>query len=236
MRGLALSTIWILAGTALAGALFWAFLNTPESTLVTLVLSLILVVSTIAVLAVTIGGALAGWSSGRAMISRDTLLRAVVAFVPALLVTASGWFAVGHALEWLTATSGEISAWFLATFGWQDIRPLLRGLALVGEWFRWVVVPFASLVWLGHAIAGRWQPKADYAWLPRTAGPLRLLLVTFVAWLTLWLPTAYGLYWMPQGLPQTWIEPAIAALKLATMAVVGAAGLSLIIRLASRST
>lgn len=236
MRTLAWSTAGILTGTLLAGALFWALLNTPESTIVTLALSLLLALSVVIVLAATVGAAMAGWSGGWAAIRRDTLVRGVIAFVPALLFVAAGWFAVGSALDWVSARSGEISAWFVATLDWQDVRSLIRGVEIGGEWLRRIVIPFAALVGLGHAIAGAWRPTAPYAWLPRAAVPVRLLLVTLVAWLTLWMPAAYGLYWMPPGLPPTWIEPAIAAIKLATMAVVGATGMSLIIRLAARSS
>jgi hypothetical protein len=162
------------------------------------------------------------------------LVRGVLACLPALLVALAGWFAVGNALDRLTDRSGEISAWFLSALDWQDVRPLIRATALFGEWLRRIVFPFAALVLVGHAIAGGWRSAAPYAWLPRAPAPLRLLLVTLVAAVSLWVPVAYGLYWMPRGLPPTWIEPAVAVLKLALMAVVGAIGLSLIIRLAAR--
>jgi hypothetical protein len=234
IRALALSTAVILAGIGLAGGLFWAFLNTPESTMVALALSVVLALTVLAVLGVTVSAALTGWAGGWRTIRRDTLVRGALAFVPALLFVAAGWFAVENALGWVTARSGEISAWFLAVFDWQDVRPLIRTAVLFGEWLRRIVIPFAALIGLGHAIAGAWQPTAPYAWLPQASAPIRLLLVTAVAALTLWAPVTYALYWMPRGLPATWVEPAIAAIKLATIAVVGAAGLSLIIRLAAR--
>jgi hypothetical protein len=52
--------------------------------------------------------------------------------------------------------------------------------------------------------------------------------------LTLWAPYNYGLYWMPRGLPPTWMEPAAALVKFGIIALVGALGLSLIARLAAR--
>jgi hypothetical protein len=234
MRALALSTAAILAGAGLAGGLFWAFVNTPESTAITLAASLLLIVALLAVLAATLSAALAGWAGGWRMIRRDAVVRGLLAFVPALLLVVAGWFVVGSLIERLTMRSGEISAWFLAAFDWQDVRPLIRAAVLFGEWLRWIAIPFAALIWLGRAIAGTWRPESAYAWQPQASAAVRLLLVTAVAALTLWAPVTYGLYWMPRSLPPTWIEPAMAAVKLATIALVGAVGLSVIVGLAAR--
>lgn len=234
MRALAESTAVILAGAGMAGGLFWAFLNTPESTAITLAISLVLVVALLTVLGATFGVTLTAWGGGWRILRRETLVRGVIYFVPALLLVVVGWLAVGSAIGRLTARSGEISAWFLVTFDWQDVRPLIRAAVLFGEWLRWVVIPFAALIWLGRAIAGRWQTAAPYAWRPQASAAVRLLLVTAIAALTLWAPLAYGLYWMPRSLPQTWIEPAIAAAKLSAIAIVSAIGLSVIIGLAAR--
>lgn len=234
IRTLALSTAVILSGAGVAGGLFWAFLNTPESTVITLAWSLVLAGALVIVLGVSVGAALAAWAGGWRAIRSWTMVRGVLAFVPALLFVLAVWFAIGSAIGWLTARSGEISAWFLATLDWQDVRPLIRAAVIVGEWLRWVVIPFAALIWLGRAVAGNSRAVAPYAWRPQTSWRLRLLVVTAVAALTLWAPVTYGLFWMPRGLPPTWIEPAIAAVKLAGMAVVAAIGLSVIIGLAAR--
>jgi hypothetical protein len=233
-RALALSTAAILAGAGLAGGLFWAFVNTPESTVLTLAVSLLLIVALLAVLAVTFSASLAAWAGGWRTIPRDAVVRGVLAFVPALLVVLAGWFVVGGAIDRLTLRNGEVSAWFLATFDWQDVRPLIRAAVIFGEWLRWIAIPFAALLGLGRAIAGAWRPASIYAWQPRASAAVRLLLVTAVAAVTLWAPVTYGLYWMPRGLPPTWIEPAVAAVKLATIALVGAVGLSVIVGLAAR--
>ena len=74
MRSLALSTAWILAGSAVFAALYWAFINTPESTIFMLALSLLLVIGMGVVLGVTWSGALDGWSRGW---TRGTVRRAL---------------------------------------------------------------------------------------------------------------------------------------------------------------
>jgi hypothetical protein len=234
MRSLVISMSWILGGSAVAAALYWAFLNTPESTVFTLALSAMLALALIAVAGATVGAALTGWSAGWPRLVPGRLVRATVAFVPALLVSAVVWMAIGRALGWLTAHGGEISAWFIATLGWSDVRPLLNAARILGDWLRGVAVPFAALVCVGAVIVDAGRPFTPYAWLPRARLPLRLLLVTAVAALTLWAPFTYGLYWMPRGLPPTWLEPAVALVKFGILALVGALGLSLIARLAAR--
>jgi len=234
MRPLVISVAWILGGSAVAAALYWAFLNTPESTVFMLGLSAMLALTLFAVAGATVGGALAGWGAGWPRLVPGRLVRSTVAFVPALLVSAIVWLAIGRALGWLTAHSGEISAWFIATLGWSDVRPLLSAARLLGDWLRGVAAPFAALVCVGAAIGGAGRPFTPYAWLPRARLPLRLLLVTAVVALTLWAPYTYGLYWMPRDLPPTWVEPAAALVKFGIIALGGALGLSLIARLAAR--
>jgi hypothetical protein len=153
-----------------------------------------------------------------------------------LVLVSIVWWAIGRALDGLGARSGEISAWFIATLNWSDVRPVIAGAQTLGEWLRRVAVPFAALVWLAGVLTGTWRPAVPYAWLPGTGMLARLALATALATITVWLPFAYGLYWMPRGLPPTWIEPAVALLKFAAMAMVAAVGFSLIVRLAARTT
>ncbi len=227
MRGLLVSSVWTLAGAAVAAALFWGFLNTPESTVFTLALSAVLVLAMYAVLAATVAGALTGWQDGWRALPMAAAARGVVTCLPAVVVVLAMWWVVGQWLSWLTAHSGEISAWFIATLNWADVQPLLRGVEGASQWLRWVVVPFAALVWLGDALAGNWRPSR------RSASPVRLALVTAIAAATVWAPLTYLIYWKPPGLPPTWVEPVFAVAKFAAMAFLGAMGWSLITRLAA---
>jgi hypothetical protein len=236
MRALALSTAWILGGLAVAGALAWAFLNTPESTVFTLSLSLVLVLAICAVLGITVGGAVLGWLRGWTAASLRRAPAGGLAALPPLVFVALVWWLVGRLMEWTTAHAGEISAWSIARLDWSDAQPLLVGISWTGDWVRTIAAPFAALVWLAHVLARGWRPIADSACLRRACAPLPLALATLVCAATIRLPLAYGLSWMPRGLPPTWVEPAVAVLKLAALAVLGAAGLSTIVRLAVRGT
>lgn len=232
IRGLVLSVTWLLAGAGVAGGLFWTFLNTPESTVFTLaasvVLALLIYVATGAALGIVLGGWSAGWT-GNPWRHIGASVRAMA--LPLMAVLA-GWWLVGRCLGWVAAHEGEISAWFIATLDWSDVRPLLNGVRVGGEWIRRVLVPFAALAWLGQLVVLGWRPLLDGATWRRGLSPPRLALATAVAMATIWAPLTYGLYWMPRGLPPTWVEPAVAVAKFALMALLGAIGLSLIARLA----
>jgi hypothetical protein len=233
IRPLLLSVAWILSGAALGAALFWAFLNTPESTIFTLGASLILVIAMAVVTAATTTGAMAGWIAGW----QQSIVRAAMAGMPAIvppaILVVVVWWIVGRGLGWLAAHDGEISAWFIATLDWSDVRPLLNGARLGMAWARTVLVPFAALVWLGHILAHGWRPLLDRASVVRALSPWRLAAATAIAAATLWAPLTYATYWVPPGLPPTWAEPAVAVVKFSAMAVLGAIGMSMVTRLAA---
>lgn len=232
MVRLAIGTTWMLAGGAAFGGAYWAFLNTPESTIFALALSLLLILVMYVVLALTWSGALLVWADGWSGTTARRALDGVPRFVPPLLLMVLGWWLVGLAVEWVAARSGEISAWFIVTFGWSDVEWLIRGAGYVGEWVRRLVVPFAGLVWLGELLSRGWRPLLDRACLARAFSPVRLLLATLIAGVTIQVPVAYGVYWVPKGLPATWVEPAFAAVKFGVIFLIGAIGASLIARLA----
>lgn len=228
------ATAWVLAGLAAGAGLFWAFVHTPESTIFTLALSLLLVVLIYVVAALTASGLVFGWSRGWSVTSLRNSPSGIVPFLLPLGLTVLVWWLVGQGLTWLDARAGEIAAWFIVQFDWSDVSWPLSGVHGIAETVRWVVVPFGALVWHGQLVRRGMRPLVDPAVLTRAASPLRLLTVGAVAILTIWAPLRYGLYWMPAGLPPSWIEPAVAAAKFAGMAVIAAAGVAVIAALAAR--
>lgn len=222
MRRLAEVTAWILAWGVLTGATYWAFLTTPESTVWALMLSALLAIVSLTLLAIAINGAIAAWSSG---LSRDTLRRAaarIPAIVPAVLIVAMSWWLVGRITGWVSAHSGEISAWFIARLGWSDVSALFIGINWLGWWVRWIFMPMIAL----SVVAGGNR---------RGASPLRLVIATLWFLLLVAAPWAYLAPWRPAGIPPTWVEPMFIALKLAVTALLMATGLALITREASRA-
>jgi hypothetical protein len=236
MRRLVISASWILAGAAGGSLLFWAFLNTPESTIATLAASLLLVVAMYTVAAVSISGALWTWTGDARAARRPPIATGLLALLPPLALALAGWWVVGRGQGWLAAHAGEISAWFIATLDWSDVRPLVEGVRAAGEALRVLVVPFLGLVWLARVLARGWRPLFDRSVAAHALSPWRLAMVAAVAAATLWAPLYYGVYWRPAGLPPPppfWIEPAFAVVKFAAIATVGAFGLSVIARLAA---
>lgn len=230
MRALAVSTAWLLAGAGVAAVLFWGFLNTPESTGFMLAISAALAVALYVVLAVTLAGGLLGWQRGWRGVPLGGALRGVVLCVPALLLVLGTWWGVERWLAWLASHQGAISAWFIATLDWPDVRPLLRATEIGSNTLRWAVVPFAALVWVADALAGEWRPVRSW----RVGTLARVAVAGAIAAATVWAPLTYGLYWRPRGLPPTWVEVPVAAAKFAGMALLAAIGVSLILRLAVR--
>jgi hypothetical protein len=228
---------WTLAGAGLGAGLFWGFLNTPESNALMLGLSLLLALAIAWAVGTTTVVVLEGWAKGWPSAGLRGSVRGLPGFVAAGLVAAGAWWVVGLGQEWLVARSGEISAWFIATFDWSDVRPLLDGLRLAGDWLRTVAVPFAVLTWLARVITTGWRRSIDGALLRHALSPWRLAMVTAVAGLTIWAPLTYGLYWRPlyTTVPPAWVEPTVSLAKFALIAVVAAAGLGVIARLAASS-
>lgn len=228
MKALAACTAWMLGGLTVTGGLFWAFLNTPESTVWTLAASALLLLAMYFAIGLTWSGALMGWSRGWSRPALGRALRGTAAFLPPLLLAGAAWWIIGRALAWMGAHAGEIGAWLMVQFGWADSSPLLAAVGYALNWLRMVAVPFAALVWLGVLLDRGWRPMLDRASIRRAFAPKGLLIATVVFVATIVLPLSYGTYWMPRSLPVSWVEPAVAAIKFGVMGVVAAAGLSVI--------
>ena len=218
----------ILAGRRPCRALYWAFLNTPESTVFMLALSLLLVDRAWPWCwrdRQRRAGS-AGPAAGRA-VRCDAPLGGVPAFVPVALFVLAVWWAVGPRPRLARrARSGEISAWFIATFNWSDVRPLIARRALCGDWLRIVVAPFA-----GAGVAGRRARRQVAARISLRVAAARVRRRRDWCWRPSWRPHAVGAahlraYWMPAR-PAADVDRAgdSRSLKVAMIALAGAVGL-----------
>ncbi|MCC7125316.1 MAG: hypothetical protein IT178_10745 [Acidobacteria bacterium] len=232
MRAWALATVWILGGSAVGAALFWLLLNTPESTVFMLAGTLLLALAIYVVAAVTWSGALLGWARGWSAAALRGAWLGIGLALPPLIAIAAVWWVVSAAQRWILIRQGEISAWFIATLDWGNVTPLFAAIEYAGDWFKLIAVPFIGLTWLASMLRSGFTPLIDRASLAHATRPLRLLTATAIVILLVWAPSHYALYWMPAGLPPTWVEPAVAAAKLAAIAILGAAGLGLVAKLA----
>ena len=220
---LALITAWILAGTALTGGVYWAVLNTPESTILAVITSVVLLVAALVLLGVTVNGAIVMWSNGP---SRSALRRALwraPAVVPAVLIVVAIWWLVSQAETWVALRQGPTNAWFIARFGWGDVSWLFTGIRYGAMWIRWVIAALLA-VWvmatLLHGVKFRLSVK-------------RVALATLWFAVLIALPWAYLVPWRPAWLPPTNVELAFSIVKLSVAAGLLAAGAALVIREAS---
>lgn len=222
---------WLAAGAALVAALYWLFLNTPESNVLMLSVSALLVLLMIALAAtvanvavlIALGGPL---GSSVAVGARRAGWCLVVAVPLAALI----WVVLlGDA--WVARHAGEISAWFIARSGWADITPLFTAQRYVSVWLRWVLLPVAALAALASFL--RRDTDGRRGWL-RATWCWRTLLIATLAFVVLVVLPWRAAFWRPEGLPHTWIEPTIAAAKLAVVAALMAIGFAIMVVAAAR--
>jgi hypothetical protein len=215
--------------------LYWGFLNTPEANLVMLTLSAVLVLLMIVVGAVVVNVAILLALGSPVRSSVATGARWSVAVVIACLAVLPLVWMINRGDAWVASRSGEISAWFIAKVGWADITPLFQTQMYLSVWLRWVLLPVTVLaalaVWLQHG--GRAIGRARWlraAWHWRTLVIATLTFVVLIAY-----PWRVAT-WRPQGLPATWIEPALAAVRLSAIAASMAVGAAVVIMTVARQT
>lgn len=245
MRRLAGVTLTLLVGAAVSGAAYWGFLSTPESTVWMLGLSALLVAGALAAAATSVNAALLLWSadiaqgadaSGSAGARRGAIAlarqaaRGVAACAPALAVLIAVWWLTSAGEAWVAAHSGEISAWFIATAGWADVRWMFTATGWLAAWVRAVGAPLVALTWWNAALGGQWWPAR--AALRQAVSLKALAVVTIVVGLLVWVPWTYLVPWRPEGLPPGTGEIAFVVAKLGVAAVLMAVGVALVARAA----
>jgi hypothetical protein len=221
----------LAVGGITCGALYWAFLNTPESNTWMLGLSTLLVTALVAIAALATNTAvLVGRGSG---ISK--------ALAPA--VRGAGWFLVAISPlvigsifvlrmdQWVIERQGEINAWFIAQFGWADISRLLHAHVWTSRWVRWAVLPVISVSLLAALLLP--EDRRHGAWLRRATHWRTLVIATF-AYIFLFVWPWQLTTWRPE-LPPTWVEPTVAALRLGAALLAGLLGATLIVLAASHA-
>ena len=225
---------WLAVGGGVLATSYWLFLNIPESNALVLSASAILVVAMIVVAAITINGALLLANGGDSLSSLRRAAVGIPAFLIAALPVLIVWVAVLMVDRWIVQHSGEISAWFIARFGWSKIEPLFVAQQWLSRWIRWLVAPLAAFRLLSMLLEngvrsithGGWVRRA-WHWRTLAIGTAVFLRMLVSPWrLTLWRPR----------LPATWMEPAIAGLRLVAVALLGLIGSALLISLAVKKS
>lgn len=227
---LLLATVWILLGGAIAGGVYWAFLITPVSTASALAFTAILAAIVLALIGLIANGAMEIWSNGWSLAGLTRAFRSIPAIVPAALIVLVLWWITSRSEVWVAERSGPINAWFIARFGWDDMRWLFTAFGYVANWLRWVVGVMLALSLMSAIISLGWSAVARVSWITSALRPRRLLIATLAFVVLIALPWMFIVPWRPESLPPTSLETLFIVAKLTLVAVSAAIGLALVMK------
>ncbi len=230
-----LTATWLLIGAAITSGIYWTFLITPESSISALFASAVLALIAFFTAAVTITGAIEILQHGFSTAGVMRALRSIGSAIPAALILLLLWWITMRAEAAITMRSGEISAWFIARFGWADVSWLFRGVHGIAIWLRWVVAAMLAASMMAAVTARGWIAAADRGWVTQALRPRAIAVATIFFVLLIAVPWTFLVPWRPQGLPATSAELVFTVAKLALSAIVFATGASLMLREATRA-
>jgi hypothetical protein len=228
------TVVWLAAGHAVIGLLFWVFLQVPESNVLMLTASLLTIAAMVCLL-----GCVEAFGMTRAQLETRLLpavglaVRRAPLVVAPLALFALIWWLTAIAGDWHSGHSGEIDAWIIARTGWTRTTGLHAALEWLLAFVRYgiglsmAVSLFAASVVHGVRAVGR------AVWLRRAFGWRQLLVTAAGVFVGVWLPWQV-VYWRPAFLPPTWVEPAFAAAKLAVLFLVFGVAWTVILWTAAR--
>jgi len=208
------TALWVGIMDALAGAAILAFLYTPESNVLMLAVSALLVVLAGVILLLSSASAAHAlvygqrpWSSLGAAARRLPLVIAAI-LVIGLICGGAGWFE-----SWWMSRAGEFDAAAIAAGDVTKTGWVHSAVHWIVVFVQWVVVPAWLATVLAWAAGYETRDVLTLKWL--TAGlDWRLLAVTGLGVAVLvWLPWRY-VYWRPRGLPATTAEVVFSGAKL----------------------
>jgi len=234
IRRVLIVALWLACGSAVIGGFYWLFLGTPESSALMLVVSALLLLAMGFIAAVIGNGGVLLALDETAIGSVKRATRDAYVFLLPLAVVVLGVVATRYVDGWLERASGEIGAWFIATFDWADVTSVFRAAAYLSEWLRWVVVPLAALAVLAAVLRRGVRALTSTRWVRAAWGWRTVLIATAVYVLCIALPWRLA-SWRPEGVPPSWIEPTLAGLKLFLAGAAMAIGAAVVIVVVARA-
>lgn len=227
---LVLATVWILIGGAIAGGLYWAFLITPVSTALALAATALLAIAVLLLAGAIVNGTIEILSDGWSAPGLRRAFASIGSIVPAGLIVLLIWWLTSRVEVSIAQYSGQINAWFIARFGWDDMSWLFTTVRYVGMWLRWVLGALLALSLMAAMLRAGAAALGRPAWIGRALRPRALLLATLAFVLLIALPWAYLVPWRPAWIPATSAELVFIVSKLSVAAILGALALALITR------
>jgi hypothetical protein len=206
---------WLAAGHAAMLGLFWGLLNVPESNVAMLGLSAAMLCLWLAFGALVEGTAGAWLLPGRTF--REAVhagVSSLAAFVAALVVFALFWW-MGSLIDgWHGSHRGQIDAWLIATFDTPEAAWPHRLLDVAVFLVAGVVGVSSAVAVFFAKLEGGTRAMLRPGWIRAALSRDQMMLVAIGLTLFVALPWQF-VYWRPEDLPLTWVQPAFAAAKLA---------------------
>lgn len=219
----------LVAGHSAAAGLFWALLNVPESNVLMLSASALLVVLIVVALGWTETTALLSWRPELTL--REATSRGL-ARAPAVLAAAAVfwifWSATARADAWLAGRAGEIDAWLIATFELTRTAWVHRALDVLLFLVRYAAGVSLAVAVLGAVAREGWRAAIRPGWLRAGLSRRRLGLTGAAVTLLVFLPLQAA-DWRPEALPPNAIEIAFAAAKLGAIFLVANVGWAMVL-------
>jgi hypothetical protein len=222
-------TAWLVAGHAVLFGLFWLLLSVPESNVAMLLASALVVAAMALVFGVVEGGGLLAW---RAALAPPEILRRTLRTLPGVwlgaIVFVLAWYLSAHAASWWQDHRGETDAWLMAQFGWSDTGKLHAAAGWFFAFLSDVIGLSMGLSLASVIVNGTLRDGARPAWIREALSARRLLAITGILLLFLWLPWR-GVGWRPSWLSPNWQETAFVVVKLGALFLVANVGWALVL-------
>jgi hypothetical protein len=229
VRRLLAVVCWLFAGHVVLVGLYWTLLNVPESNVLALGASALLaLLILIGACVVDVTGLL--WlrpdRTLRASLARS--LRALPAFILALLLWVAINWLVGAIETRYEMRTGELSAWLIAKFNWTHTAWLHRAIPLLLSALRYVLGVSLAVSLLAFAAVDGIGGIVRLRWLPRALRPGSLVIIAIAIAGLIWLPWQY-IYWRPAAIPANMVEVLFNVTKLAVAGLLAHVGWALVL-------
>jgi hypothetical protein len=229
VRRLLAVVCWLFVGHLTLGGLYWLLLNVPESNVLALgtsALLLLLIVIGLGIVDVT----------GLVWLHPDRTLRAALGrslrALPVFLLALALWFVI----NWIAgaieiryeARTGEITAWFIAKFNWTRTNWVHRLIPLLIDGIRYVLGVSLVVSLIAAATMDGFVAIFRPRWLLRALSPGSLVIIAVSITALIWLPWQY-VYWRPAAIPANVAEVLFNGIKLGIIGLLAHVGWALVL-------
>ncbi len=223
------ATVWLFVGHAALAGLYWALLNVPESNVLALSLSALLV------LLLVVGACIVD-VTGLLWLRPEWRFRAALArsirVLPVFLLALAMWWAVswfvGRYEARYLVNKGELDAWLIAHFNITRNAWLQRLMPILFAFVRDVLGVSLAVSLVAAAAVGSFFDIFRFRWLLRALSPVQLVIIAVAVAGLIWLP-GQGVYWRPAWIRSSSMELAFIGVKLTVLGLIAHLGWALIL-------